>query len=240
MGDSSISSKVVKGAFVAYYENQRQPRTIVFQLNPETIRREILPARLMRGSSEHAEIRERISFMLVVDAHLGDDYFVHDGDGESHGVLPFLSAIELLAYPADVFNEGIGSSENSGFPGFAGFFARLFRFRGKSPLPYVGLLLGSQRMIPVKIESIHISERAFDATLWPIRASVKIVLNVLTERESSRHRPTGKMYEHYLRLKVLLANNEARRLPQDLSGTDPRAKQLLPYSQTRRVKKADV
>ncbi len=210
MGDSSLSSKIMKGAFVAYYANSQQPRTIVFQLNPETIQRRILPSHLKSSFSKRGEARERISFVLAVDANLGDDFFVQDEDGESHGVLPFLSAIELLAYPADVFNEITNTSGNSGFPGIAKYFTRLFRSSSKRSLPYVSLLFGSQRIIPAKIKSIHITEQAFDATLQPIRASVKIVMDALTERESKRHGPTKEMYKHYLRLKVLLANSKAR------------------------------
>ena len=42
MVDSSLSSKILKGALVAYYAKSQQPRTIVFQLNPESIQRRIL------------------------------------------------------------------------------------------------------------------------------------------------------------------------------------------------------
>ena len=208
MGDSSLPSKIMKGALVAYYANSQQPRTIVFQLNPETIQRRILPSRLNSSSSKRGEVRERISLVLTVDANLGDDFFVQNEDGDSYGILPFLSAIELLAYPADVMNEITTTSGNSGFLGRGSYFTELFRSSSKSSLPYVSLLFGLQRIIPVKIISIHVTEQEFDTTLQPIRASVKIVMDALTERESKRHVPTREMYERYLRLRVLLASGK--------------------------------
>ena len=138
---------------------------------------------------------------------LGDGYFVQDENGDSHGILPFLSAIELLAYSADVFGENSTASGNNPFAGLIKFLAGLFGSSKENSLPFVSLLLGELRTIPVKIKSIHITEQEFDASLQPTRATVKIVMDVLSERESKRHEPTRKMHEHYLRLKVLLANS---------------------------------
>lgn len=205
MGISSLSPKLLKGAFIAYYGKGRQPRTIVFQLNPETIQRRVLPPRLNNSSSSRGDVRERISFVLPVDVKLGDDFFVHDSDGESRGVLPFLSAVELLAYPARVVNEVTNAPGASGFAEIINFLARLFRSSSRSALPHVGLVLGERRMIPVRVKSVHIDEEAFDPKLQPTRASVKIVMDALTERESRRHPQMKEMYEHYLRLKVSLA-----------------------------------
>ncbi len=127
---------------------------------------------------------------MAVDANLGDNYFIRNNGGDSHGVLPFLSAIELLAYPANVIHEVSDSSESSGFFGIGSFFAKLFGPSSKKSLPYVSFLFGSQRVIPVRIKSIHVTEQAFDTTLQPIRATVKIVMGALTEQESKRHAPT--------------------------------------------------
>ena len=216
MVDSLLSSNLLKGALVAYYAKSQQARTIVFQLNPESIQRRILPSRLNSSFLKRQEARERISFVLAVDANLGDDFFVLNADGDSHGVLPFLSAIELLAYPADVMNEITTTSEHNGFLGLGNYFTRLFRSNSKSSLPYVSLLFGSQRIIPVKIKSVHVTEQEFDTMLQPIRASVKIVMDALTERESRCNAPTKDLYNHYLRLKVLLANSKAHPVSKEL------------------------
>ena len=204
-----MSSTITKGALVAYYANSEQPRTIVFQLNPESIQRRILPSRLKSGSSQPVEVRERISFVLAVASRLGDGYFVQDENGDSHGILPFLSAIELLAYSGNVFKETTATSGNGIFSGLVNFLKGLFGSSSKHSLPHVSLVLDSQRVVPVNIKSIHITEQEFDASLQPIRATVKIVMDALNERESKRHVPTKEIYEHYLRLKVSLANSNA-------------------------------
>ena len=50
-------------------------------------------------------------------------------------------------------------------------------------------------------------EQAFDTELQPIRASVKIVMDTLTERESNRHSYTRDLYKSYMRSKLLIADS---------------------------------
>lgn len=203
MLNNPSTSKVLRGAFVAFYPKSSQPRTIVFQINPESIKRNLLPPQPKKKFSELKGVRERISFVLSVDENMGDDYFVKNEEGVSYGVLPFLSAIELLVYPADV-------STSSGSMGFISRIFRsinIFRNNRSNALPFVSLLFGAQRIIPVRIQSIKIMEQAFDSKLQPIRASVKIEMEVLTEPESNRHPTIKEMYKNYQGLKVKLANS---------------------------------
>lgn len=212
MLNNPSTPKILRGAFVAFYPKSSQPRTIVFQINPESIKRNLLPPQPKKKFSELKGVRERISFVLSVDENMGDDYFVKNEEGISYGVLPFLSAIELLVYPAVVSNDDVSTSSGS-----LGFISRIFRkvnnmvsiFRKNrnNALPFVSLLFGAQRIIPVKIQSIKIIEQAFDSTLQPIRASVKIEMDALTEQESNRHPTIKEMYKNYQSLKVILANS---------------------------------
>ena len=145
-------------------------------------------------------------FVLEADANLGGEFAVQNEDGASHDVLPFLSAIELLIHPTDAIGD---VSSSAGAMGFLRILRYSMNFLGLSrsrSLPSVGLMFGSQRMIPVKIRSIRINELAFDTRLNPVRASVEIVMDTLTERESKRDRHTKKMYESYMRFKVMLAD----------------------------------
>lgn len=208
MPNNPSTPKIIRGAFVAFYSKSSQPRTIVFQINPESIKRNLLPPQQKKKFSELKGVRERISFVLSVDENMGDDYFVKNEEGISYGVLPFLSAIELLVYPAVVINDEVSTS--SGSLGFIDrIFSRvnIFRRNRNNALPFVSLLFGAQRIIPVKIQSIKIIEQAFDNTLQPIRASVKIEMDALTEQESNRHPTIKEMYKNYQNLKVILANS---------------------------------
>lgn len=210
MHSTQSSPKILKGAFIAFYPNEPQPRTIVFQLNPEPLKRSIIPPQSKRKSSGFQDVRERISFVLSVDKHMGDDFFVQNTEGISHGVLPFLSAIELLAYPTHAINEESTSSRNRGLFGKVNYVAKFFRRDRSNTLPFVSLVFGEQRIIPIKILSIQIVEQAFDSRLHPIRASVEIVMETLTERESKHHPTIKEMYKNYQRLKVMLSNGNVQ------------------------------
>ncbi len=212
MLNNPSTAKILRGAFVAFYSKNSQPRTIVFQINPESIKRILRPSQPTKKFSKLRPVREHISFVLSVDENLGDDYFVKNEGSISYGVLPFLSAIELLVYPAVASSE-----EASTLPGNPGFIKRVFskitstistsRNNRSSPLPFVSFLFGEKRAIPVKILSIQIIEQAFDNRLQPIRASIKIEMDVLTEQESNRHPTIKEMYKNYQSLKVILANS---------------------------------
>ncbi len=206
MSNSQSSPKILKGAFIAFYPNEPKPRTIIFQLNPEPVKRSIVPPQTKRKFSGFQDVREHISFVLTVDKQMSDNFFVHNKEGISHGVLPFLSSIELLAYPINAISKESTLSNNSGLFAKLNYFTKFFRRNRSNTMPFVGLLLGEQRIIPIKIQSIHIVEQAFDSSLYPIRASVEIVMETLTEQESKRHPSINEMYNNYHRLKAMLAN----------------------------------
>lgn len=206
MSYSPLPPKILKGAFVVFYPQSTLPKTIAFQVNPDSIKRNILPPQSKTRFSEPGNARERISFVLSVDTNLGDEFFVQNEAGVSHGVLPFLSSIELLVCPTDVSNERSTFSESKGVFGKVNYVVNLFRINRRNALPFVSLLFGERRIIPVKIQSIQIIEQAFDSTLQPIRASVEIVMDALTERESKHHPTIKEMYKNYQRLKVMLSN----------------------------------
>ena len=212
MLDNPSTPKKLSGAFLAFYPKSYQPRTIAFQINPESIKRNLLPPQPNKIFSKLDGVRERISFVLSVDKNMGDDFFVKNEEGVSYGVLPFLSAIELLVYPAVSSNDEVSTS--SGSLAIISWVYRkvinmvsVFRKKRNTTLPFVSLLFGEQRIIPVKIQSIKINEQAFDNTLQPIRASIEIEMDVLTEQESNHHLTIKEMYKNYRNLKVILANS---------------------------------
>ena len=204
---TQFSPAILKGAFVAYDPKTKRSRSIVFQLNPDSLQRRIIPFVPNGNSSASREARERISFVLAVDANLGDDLVVQNEGGVSHSVLPFLSAIELLAHPAVETADSRSRSGNMGLSGIFSFIAELFRPNSDRALPIVSLQFGSRHLIPVKLQSINIDEQAFDTELRPVRASVKIVVTTLTERECKRHPYTRDQYKSYMRSKALLADS---------------------------------
>ena len=200
-----MSQTLIKAAFAVSYADEPEPGIIVFQLNPESINRLILPPQSNTGHPESGEVRERISFVLSVDSKLGDDFFIQNEGAVSNGVLSFLSAIELLVYPVDVIGGLSARYQSRRLSGMVNFIVNVFRKKPGYPLPLVNLLLGEQRVIPVKIKSVQITEQAFDSKLQPVRASIKIVMDSISSRESKQHPKLRETWKNYLRLKTSLA-----------------------------------
>jgi len=207
MPANPLSPNYLKGALVAYYPESQFTRVITFQLNPESLRRDILPLEKKGSVFKTAGVREQISCDLSVDAMLGDGYFDQNGEVNPHGVAGFLSALELLLHPAEVSNAISASPSGVSFFGVFDLIIRLLGFWRRKSLPLVSLVLGADRIIPVKIRSIRIIEQAFDTGLNPVRASIHIVMETLSKRESKHHQHTEGIYNNYIQRKVITANS---------------------------------
>lgn len=206
MPDHFNSVKVSKGAFIAIYTKTDKPKIIEFQLNPESIKRSLQPKTTGAKGTEANNTREAISFVLYMDSHLGDDYFQSNNDDKSKGVLPYLSALELLLPNAGSNSAPAPVSRGRGlFSRFTREPINVGRPVRSNEAPYIALMLGESRTIPVRIKSLQITEQAFDKRLQPIRASVKINLDVLTESESHSHPELEKLFRGYQHFKNTVA-----------------------------------
>jgi len=205
-----LSRKIIKGAFIAFDPSGEKARVIAFQLNPETIQRRLRPTVSKTETSRSPVARERISFTLQTDANLIEDFPAHDGNNNFHGVMPFISAIELLAKSPHA------SEEPAGVLTLLNWIARFLgpgRSNRRRLPPPVGLQLGIQRIIPIKIVSIVVNERAFDSNLQPISASLEIAMDLLTEEESRQYPKIYEMYDHYQSFKLEMADQYFKPMP---------------------------
>ena len=94
------------------------------------------------------------------------------------GLHPTLAALELLLYPPStqlILGEGPRSSS-----------ARHGCRRRMRPL--VLLVWGPLRVVPVRVESVSVTEQAFDTLLNPIRAKVDLGLQHALEDRAARGR----------------------------------------------------
>ena len=113
---------------------------------------------------------ESISFELRLDAT--DD--LDDGNpiAQQLGIAPRLAVLEQMTSPKD---EGVlGAALGSLLGGSAG-----HTFTGGSQPPLVLFIWGVQRILPVNITSLAITETEFDTMLNPVRASVAVDLTVI-------------------------------------------------------------
>jgi hypothetical protein len=71
--------------------------------------------------------------------------------------------------------------------------------------PFALFVWSSQRIVPVRLTELTITEEAFDVDLNPIRARVSLGMRVLSVNDLSYAHPGTKYYLNYLRSKELMA-----------------------------------
>jgi hypothetical protein len=202
-----MAGKFLKGAFVSFMPTfiGSLPNVIVFQYNPETITHAWTAA---AGAAEASTpggdplaVRgipgETFSFSLAFDA--GDMKAdaaanpVAAGLAALSGVYTRLAALEMLQYPsgssggtgllgtvsASVGTSGLSLSVSGAASGGAN--AKV----PTSDVPTVLFVWGPQRIVPVRVTGLSITEKLYDPLLNPTHADVQVTLKVLTPEEIS-------------------------------------------------------
>lgn len=169
----------LKGAFLNFGAGLlgKLPNVIVFQFNPDKVSRTpSLPRRPTatagagpsRGQTQPGPPAEEMSFTLRLDAT--DSRAALNPVAVTSGVLPTLSALELLMVPSgglslDLFALGGGPKPHTHPP---------------EKLPTVLFFWGPFRILPVALTSLRVDETHYDPALTPVRAEVAVSLQVLT------------------------------------------------------------
>ena len=176
MGRYPGSPPTLRGAIVTVDPLRPVPRMVVFQYNPDSVTRSLRPrAAGSAGSSGPPADAHRVwgtpqeTITMTVELDATDSLEEGDPIAATLGVLPQLSAMEMLLYPSVaqvIVNTGLLLA------------GTLEVLAPESPLTV--LVWGPGRAVPVALESLTISEQAFNAALTPIRASVDLSIRVLT------------------------------------------------------------
>lgn len=189
----SRSPKLLKGALIEFSERfiGPVPNIIIFQYNPETLSRTLSvwtppeqgedgasPGTAPKSAStaQPSDPTETFTVTLELDA---TDALEEPGTHPTAvmaGVADRIAAMELLLYPQEDSLEELmgapgGSSGGSG---------------DKVPrgtVPVVLFAWGPGRIVPVRLTSFSVEEKAFSPTLYPIRASVSVGLKILTDND---------------------------------------------------------
>lgn len=173
MTDFPRSPKTLKGAIIGLDIFNPLASVVVFQYNPEQLTRSLEPQYSDAGGSRAEALRlggpprETISAQVNVDVI--DQLAEADGLATTVGLYPQLSALEMLLYPksalviANTVLLATGTIEI--VPPAA---------------PLTLFIYGWQRVVPVKLTSLSITETAHDPNLNPIRASADLSMQVLT------------------------------------------------------------
>jgi hypothetical protein len=180
-------------------------RSIALQYNPDTLTRSLTPVGMGDSSDRSDQLRlkgppvETIRLEAELDAT--DQLAVVDGTAIQVGLYPQLAALELIVYPRSDQILANAKKEKSGTLEI-------------SPMqsPLVLFVWSKNRIIPVRITELSITEEAFDINLNPIRASVSLNLRVLSVNDLGVDNKGGSLFLVYQQQKEKLAD-QARNVP---------------------------
>jgi hypothetical protein len=205
---------MLKGAIVAIAPGMPGRSTIVFQYNPETLRRSLEP-QLAGGEAGQRSLGvhytgapvETIDLEVTIDAV--DQLEAGQKPAAETGIHPQLAALEMLLYPQS------GQVEQNG---------RLLDQGSLEISPYVAPLTlfiwGGNRVLPVSLTRYSISEELFDNHLNPIQATVTLGLRALSYSDVDKSHPAYHLFLAYQQTKEKMARQGVTSSPNDLVGVD--------------------
>jgi hypothetical protein len=198
-----MSGVVLKGALVEFTPTNLPvplPNVIVFQYNPETMTHTwtqpesaTSPSHTAAGGTETSNPfavkgmpGEEFSFTIAMDANdeIADGSAPTAALAEASGIYSRLAALEMLLYPASTGQSGLIGAVSAGIAS---------ALSGKAPstksavpnsvMPLALFIWGPERIVPVRVKGLTITEKLYDAALNPTHAEAQLTLRVLTPAE---------------------------------------------------------
>jgi hypothetical protein len=195
------SPRLLKGAIVGIDPFNPLASVVVFQYNPDTMTRKLEP-RAVAAEGDRGEAfrltgapKETITLSIEIDAT--DQLEQANPLATTMGIYPTLAALEMLLYPKSAVVIGntilslIGTIEV--IPVEA---------------PMTLFVWGPQRVLPVRLTSLSITEEAHDQLLNPIRAKVDLSLTVLSYHDLSVTSPGEALFlVHHIAKEIMATTN---------------------------------
>lgn len=212
MSQLSGTPRLTKGALIGVDLFNPIASVIVFQYNPETVTRTLKPQGASGEGSRAESMRlkgapiETIAMDLEIDAT--DQLDTGDVYAERLGLYPQLSSLEMLAYPktalviANTVLMAMGTLEI--LPPIG---------------PFTLLVWNLQRVLPVRLNELTITEELHDSKLNPIQAKVKVGLQVLSYNDLSLTNPGYYVFLAHQTVKEVMASIGSVRSAGDLTQT---------------------
>jgi hypothetical protein len=172
---------------------------IVLQYNPDTLTRSLKIKGIEEGGDRSEALRltgppvETIKLEAEIDAT--DQLEVGDQNTLQYGIAPQLAALETTVYPPSAT---LQSNFNLSQQGVLEIMPMLS--------PFVLFVWSANRIAPVRVTDLSITEEAFDPTLNPLRAKVSLGLRVLTIDDLTFSDKGGSLYMAYQRQKENIAS----------------------------------
>ncbi len=204
---TAISPRIQKGAIIGADPFNPLASVVVFQYNPDAITRTLTPRAAQSEGNRNEALRlagppeETIKLDVEIDAT--DQLERGDPLASSLGLHPTLAALEMLLYPKSaltIANEvllAVGIIEI---------------IPPEAPLTI--LVWGPQRIVPVRITDLSITEEAFDGALNPIRAKVSLGVRVLNYQDLGLASVGGALFMvHQVAKEVMATVGSAAAIP---------------------------
>ncbi|MFZ3493209.1 hypothetical protein ACODT5_08255 [Streptomyces sp. 5.8] len=178
MGTFPGSPRTLRGAIVAVARTNPLARIVIFQYNPDSVTRSVRPRSAPQDKAVAPADAHRIwgapveSITMTVEVDAADQLETGDPLAAATGIAGQLAALEMLLYPSSQLV--IANSLQL----LAGTIAVL---PPEGPLTL--LVWGPARVVPIRLESLSITEQAFDTALNPTRASVEVSAQVLSYQD---------------------------------------------------------
>lgn len=194
------SPRLVKGGLVQVDPTSgTRLRVIGLQYNPDTLSRTLqVQASGADGADRSQALRlrgtaiETIKLEAEIDAT--DRLELGDGTAASVGIHPELAALELLVQPSSQTLQTNDGLSRSGV---------LEVLPVQAPLTL--FVWGRNRVVPVRVTDLSVTEEAFDNHLNPIRAKVSLGLRVLSVDDLGFDSRGGTLFLNHLRSRETLA-----------------------------------
>ena len=222
--ESPNSPQIFKGALAVYPQQTpgTQPKIIVFQYNPDQLRRTLAPRAAPpdkgnAGAAREEVLRvqgppiETISMTVELDATDQLEDPNNNSSAVQNGLQPELATLELLLYPSTSTAQNQQQQAQQGKVQVS-----------TADLPLTLLVWGKSRVVPVLLTTFSVTEEAFDVNLNPIRAKVELAMKVLTYMELQSSSLGTDAFMSYQRQKENFAQQSQPR------SDDSRIRGLLP------------
>lgn len=196
------SPRLLKGGIVLVDPDSGNVlKVIPLQYNPETLSR-TLQVKTVPTASEGGDRSEALRLKgppvetIKLDAEIDatDALEKADQTASASGVHPQLAALEMITYPTSDQLIANNAQQQSG---------TLEIIPMQAPL--VLFVWGSNRVLPVRISDLSITEEAFDENLNPVRAKVSLSMRVLSVDDLGFNSKGGSIYMAYQQLREGLA-----------------------------------
>ena len=196
-------ARLIKGGIVVVKNSPTLEvlNTIVLQYNPESLNRTLQE---QNGGEEESRNRSGVlrligpaieTFSLEAEIDATDQDFIEQNSSTANeGIYPQLALLETLIYP---------TSNQLLINNLLAQLGTLEILPMESPLTL--FVWGKKRVLPVRLTEVSFEETAFDPSLNPIRATVKLGMRVLSVDDLGFDHPASSLFMTYLQQKESLA-----------------------------------